>query len=200
MEFNEKLQELRNNKGLTQEELAEELYVSRTAISKWETGRGVPNIESLKAISKFFSVSIDELLSSEELITIADEDCKERERHIQDLVFGLLDCSMIMLLFLPFFGQRGEDIIKGVSLFALSNAVYIKVTYFIIVIGIILVGILTLAFQNSKWAFWVKHKNQISIGLGVVGSICFMITIQPYAALFTFFILAIQCLMLIKWR
>ena len=55
MEFNEKLQELRKQRGLTREELAEGLYVSRTAVSKWESGRGVPNIESLKAISKFFS-------------------------------------------------------------------------------------------------------------------------------------------------
>ena len=51
LEFNEKLQELRKNKGLTQEELAEALYVSRTAISKWESGRGYPNIDSLKEIS-----------------------------------------------------------------------------------------------------------------------------------------------------
>ena len=57
MEFNEKLQELRKKNNLTQEELAEKLYVSRTAISKWESGRGYPGIESLKAISKFFSVS-----------------------------------------------------------------------------------------------------------------------------------------------
>ena len=60
MEFNEKLQGLRKNKGLTQEELAEALYVSRTAISKWESGRGYPSIDSLKDISKFFSVSIDD--------------------------------------------------------------------------------------------------------------------------------------------
>lgn len=45
MELSEKLQELRKEKGLTQEELAEALFVSRTAISKWESGRGVPNIE-----------------------------------------------------------------------------------------------------------------------------------------------------------
>lgn len=70
MELSEKLQELRKEKGLTQEELAEALFVSRTAISKWESGRGVPNIESLKAISKFFSVSIDELLSGEEILKI----------------------------------------------------------------------------------------------------------------------------------
>jgi transcriptional regulator with XRE-family HTH domain len=54
MEFGEKLQELRKNKDMTQEELAEALYVSRTAISKWESGRGYPSIDSLKEISRFF--------------------------------------------------------------------------------------------------------------------------------------------------
>lgn len=63
MEFCEKLQELRKSRGLTQEELAEKLYVSRTAISKWESGRGFPSIDSVRAISKFFSVSLDELFS-----------------------------------------------------------------------------------------------------------------------------------------
>ena len=58
MEFYEKLQELRKSRGLTQEELAEMLSVSRTAISKWESGRGYPNIDSLKAISKCFSVAV----------------------------------------------------------------------------------------------------------------------------------------------
>ena len=70
MEFNEKLQELRRQKKLTQEELAEILFVSRTAISKWESGRGYPNIESLKAIAEFFSVSVDEMLSGHELMSV----------------------------------------------------------------------------------------------------------------------------------
>ena len=47
MEFHEKLQELRRQKGITQEELAQALYVSRAAVSKWESGRGYPNIDSL---------------------------------------------------------------------------------------------------------------------------------------------------------
>ena len=59
MEFNEKLQHLRKENNMTQEQLAERLYVSRAAVSKWESGKGYPNIESLKAISKLFSVSID---------------------------------------------------------------------------------------------------------------------------------------------
>ena len=59
MELNEKLKELRNSRGLTQEELASALFVSRTAISKWESGRGNPSIDSLKEISSFFSITLD---------------------------------------------------------------------------------------------------------------------------------------------
>lgn len=201
MEFNEKLQELRKQKGLTQEELAEVLYVSRTAISKWESGRGVPSIESLKAISRYFTVSIDELLSSEEILSIADAENKQRETHRRDVVFGLLDCSLLMFLFLPFFGERGGGSIKGVSLLALTSVEpYIKIPYLILVAGIILTGVLLLAFQNYEGLFWVKHKHQISLGFSALGTIAFMITLQPYAAFFVFVFLAIKSLMLIKWR
>ena len=89
MEFHEKLQELRKNRGLTQEELAEGLYVSRTAISKWESGRGYPSIDSLKEISNYFSVTIDELLSSEKLLSIAEKENKANLQSMCDLLFGL---------------------------------------------------------------------------------------------------------------
>ena len=73
MEFNKKLQKLRTDANLTQEELAGKLYVSRTAVSKWESGRGYPNIDSLKAIAKFFNVTIDELIGGEEMVTLAEK-------------------------------------------------------------------------------------------------------------------------------
>ena len=63
MTFGEKLKKLRADNGLTQEELSEKIFVTRTAVSKWETGGGYPNIDSLKAISNLFGVSIDELIS-----------------------------------------------------------------------------------------------------------------------------------------
>lgn len=107
MEFHEKLQELRKQKNLTQEELSEILFVSRTAISKWESGRGYPSIDSLKAIAEFFGVTIDELLSNRELICIAEKDSHQKTQHMRDLVFGLIDCSVVMLFFIPLFGQQG---------------------------------------------------------------------------------------------
>jgi transcriptional regulator with XRE-family HTH domain len=106
MEFNEKLQELRKQKGMTQEELAEALWVSRAAVSKWESGRGYPSIDSLKEIAKFFSVSIDTLLSGDQVLTIAEEDRKQTESRCLDLIFGLLDLSAASFLFLPIFGQQ----------------------------------------------------------------------------------------------
>ena len=201
MEFNEKLQELRKQKGLTQEELAEQLYVSRTAISKWESGRGYPNIESLKAIAKFFSVTVDELLSSGEVLTIAEENQKQTEKSFRDLAFGLLDLCMSLLLFLPLFAEKADGIIQSVSLIALDGVQpYLKTAYFAVVISMIVMGILTLALQNCQWVAWVKSKTMISLILCAIAVLAFMISSQPYAAVFAFALLAIKALMLIKRR
>ena len=199
MEFNEKLQELRKQKGLTQEELAESLYVSRTAISKWESGRGYPNIESLKAIAKFFGVTVDELLSSGEVLTIAEEDNKQKEKHFRDLMYSLLDLCIAMLLFLPFFADKTEEVVRSVSLIALDGIqLYLKIAYLAVVISMILMGILTLALQNCQWVAWLKSKTTISLILGSIAVLVFMISSQPYAAVFAFALLAIKALMLIK--
>ena len=199
MEFNEKLQELRKQKGLTQEELAEQLYVSRTAISKWESGRGYPNIESLKAIAKFFSVTVDELLSSDEMLTTAEEDNKRKEQNFRDLARGMLDLCMAMLLFLPFFAGKADGIVQSVSLIALDGVQpYLRITYFAVVISMIVMGILTLALQYCQWVAWVKSKTTISLILGVTAVLVFMISSQPYAAVFAFALLAIKAFMLLK--
>ena len=65
MNFAEKLKELRKQKGISQEQLAEKIYVSRQAITKWESGNGIPDIENLIAISNLFNESLDSLLSEE---------------------------------------------------------------------------------------------------------------------------------------
>ena len=199
MEFNEKLQELRKQKGLTQEELAELLYVSRAAISKWESGRGFPNIESLKAISKYFSISLDDLLSGEEILAIAENDHKQKERTLRDLIFGLLDCGMVLLLFLPFFGQKEDSFIRSVSLLALSDIqLYLKTAYITFVSIMVVLGIMNLALQNSRQRLWTQSKSVLSLTLSAVGVCLFIVSQQPYAAIFVFAFLIIKALMLIK--
>ena len=200
MEFNEKLQNLRKQKGLTQEELAEILYVSRTAVSKWESGRGYPSIDSLKEIAKYFSVTIDELLSSDEILNIAEEDNKQKEKHLRGIVFGLLDISIIMFFFLPFFGQEANGIVQEVSLLSMNGIeTYLKTAYYAIVISIAVYGILTLTFQNCQKIFWVKNREKISLILNAIAVLLFIISSQVYAGTFLFIFLAIKTLMLIKW-
>lgn len=199
MEFSEKLQELRKQKGLTQEELAAFLYVSRTAVSKWESGRGYPNIDSLKAISKFFSVSIDALLSGGAALTIAEEEHKQTEKQLRSLAFGLLDLSAALFLFLPLFGQKADGVVCAVSLLSLVGInPYLRIAYLAVIAGIVLSGILTLALQHCRAALWMRSKNSISLLLNAAGVFLFIISRQPYAASFLFIFLAMKALLLAK--
>ena len=199
MDFNEKLQELRKRKGLTQEELAEALFVSRTAISKWESGRGYPSIDSLKGIASFFSVSIDELLSGEELVSIAQNDHVQEMLQMRDLVFGLLDCAMALFLFFPLFGQAENGKIHIVSLLSLiSIPLYMKVTYFTLVSLTILCGLATLALQGRQVRFWNQFKSGFSLLLSVSGVLIFILSRQPYAASLMFLFLLIKGFLLLK--
>lgn len=125
MELNEKLQELRKSKGMTQEELAKVLYVSRTAISKWESGRGTPSIESLKQISAFFSVSIDDLLSAEKILSLAEQEHKVSRQNQVHLWNGIMDVCSVGLIFLPLYpnavGQTVYQTVYAVNLLSYTN-------------------------------------------------------------------------------
>lgn len=88
MNFSEKLKEIRKDKGLSQEQLAEKIGVSRQAITKWETGKGLPDVENMVIIAGIFKTTLDELLrdsaikqESEKPVfiseTIYDIDCEK---------------------------------------------------------------------------------------------------------------------------
>ena len=199
MEFNKKLQELRKQKGITQEELAEVLFVSRTAISKWESGRGYPNIESLKAIAKYFSVTIDELLSTDEAIQLAEADGENKKKSFRDLIFGLLDISAIMLIFLPLFAQRGEAVVHSVSLLELTGVEsYLAVMFYTFCIVLSILGVVTLVLQNCQAAVWTKIKTVVSLALGIALVLLFTLSLQPYPACLAFVLLVIKAITVIK--
>ena len=200
MEFNEKLHELRKQRGLTQEELAKGLFVSRTAVSKWESGRGYPGIDSLKAIAKFFSVTVDELLSGDEILTIAEEDTKEKQKGIRELVFALLDLSAVVLLFLPFFADKSGESIKEVTLLNLGGiSRWLMIIYFVSVGAVIIWGVVALVMQSLHKSK-VLRCCEVSLGLGTLATLLFIICSQPYAAALMFIFMVIKVAMLIKSR
>lgn len=199
IEFNEKLQKLRSDKNWTQEELAEQLFVSRTAISKWESGRGLPNIESLKAISKVFSVSIDDLLSSEELIQAAEEDKKESETSMRSILYGLLDVLNLVFFLLPLFGMKQGDVILSVSLFSLHSLnAYIRVTYIAILTLTVFYGVAEIVLQNFHHRLWEKSSAFLSMGFTIIATIIFLLSQQPYVAFFELWILITKGIVYIK--
>ncbi len=72
MTFGEKLKSARQQAGFSQQELAEKLCVSRSAVAKWETDKGMPDIDNLKAIAQLLNVSVDYLLSEGETLSMKD--------------------------------------------------------------------------------------------------------------------------------
>ena len=192
MEFNEKLQELRKGRGLTQEELAEKLFVSRTAISKWESGRGYPSIDSLKQIAHFFSVTIDDLICSDEMISVAENEKKAFAEKYVSLICNVVDILPIILLFVPAFGN-GTASSETVALFALSGITPWVKTMFIVILGMtILNGICGVILVNFNKPVWNRHRLVTGAGLSILSIIVFILTRQPYAGLVCFAFLVMK--------
>ena len=201
MDFNKKLQALRKQKNLTQEELAQRLFVSRTAVSKWESGKGYPNIDSLKQIATFFDTTVDELLSTDEILDLAQSESTKAQTHLRDLVSGLLDIATSTLLFLPLFAQNSGNVIKESSLLNLTAASpYLKITYLGLVCAVIFIGLLTLTLQSFEHPFWVKIKAPLSIILNLLCVVLFTLCRQPYPALLMLVFLAVKASLFFKKR
>ena len=200
MEFHEKLAELRKSRGLTQEELAEALYVSRTAISKWESGRGYPSIDSLKEISRYFSVTIDELIYPREMITAAEDDKKATLGRYVSVICNALDVLTAVLLFLPVFGN-GADAPVSVPLFGLTGVQpWLKIVFIAVIGMIILNGICGLILSRFDRPVWNKHRLVTGMVLSVTGVGIFIGARQPYAGIVCFSILVIKTWLMVKGK
>ncbi|MBQ7661390.1 MAG: helix-turn-helix transcriptional regulator [Clostridia bacterium] len=198
MEFSEKLQELRKSRSMTQEELAKALFVSRTAISKWESGRGYPSIDSLKEISRFFSVTIEDLICSDEMITVAENDKKEFVSKYVSLICSVMDILLAILLFIPAFGN-GQDSSETVALFGLTGIRFWVKTVFIVIITItILNGICGVIIANFNKSVWNRHRLITGVALSILAVIVFIATRQPYAGIVCFAFLVIKGFLIAK--
>ena len=198
MELGEKIAQLRKHKGLTQEELAQALFVSRTAISKWEQNRGYPSIESLKQLSDFFEVSIDELLSNENLLLLCEKDKQNEMFHLFHFLIAMMDISSILLILLPLYPKTLDKMIINVNLFDyIEISMFYKGIYWCLFLMMVILGILKLLLVKFKQ----EHVNQFLTKLSFVFSIItiFILGISKvvYAMIlaFTLFLIKIAILM-----
>lgn len=196
MEFHEKLQELRKKRNMTQEELAEALYVSRTAVSKWESGRGYPNIDSLKELSAFFQISIDDLLSGNVLLSIAEKDNHCKMQRTYCFLASMIDVSSFMLIILPLYPKAVGGYVYSISLidYAETGKQYLFL-YWTIYLALIIIGIaslILLKYQKEKSA---QILSDISIGCDVMGLVFMVVCRETYAAVFLVIMLAVKIMM-----
>lgn len=193
MEFHEKLQELRKSRNLTQEELAEELYVSRTAISKWESGRGYPSIDSLKAIAGFFSISIDELLSADALVSIAEKENRSNIQRICDMLFGTVDLIGILLALLPLYSRQMYNSVIAVNLWEFKPANgWICIICWLLIVAFVLLGIAKMVLNHMCID---NGKNAITISsllISMTAVLYFSMIRETYCVVVVFFQLMIK--------
>lgn len=165
MDFGEKLKALRTERGLTQEQLAARLYVSRTAVSKWETGGGSPNLDSLQAVARLFDVSVDDLLSADDLIVLA-----------RDELYGVDDGSFVRMANLA---DYGASVDFGASFAVMAAAV----------VSLMFVGAveILLAAAGSRRA--ARIVALVGFAVQALAVVLFASTMQPYATTLMFALL-----------
>lgn len=192
MDFGEKLKALRIERGLTQEQLAARLYVSRTAVSKWETGGGSPNLDSLQAVARLFDVSVDDLLSTDDLIVLARDERRSTARSSGMLSFGLLDVLAVVFAFIPLYGVDDGSFVRMANLADYGASVDFGASFAVMaaaVVSLMFVGAveILLAAAGSRRA--ARIVALVGFAVQALAVVLFASTMQPYATTLMFALL-----------
>lgn len=169
MELSEKIQNLRKERGLTQEQFARQLFVSRTAVSKWETGRGIPSMESLQQIARLCGVTLDELLCAEEVITIA---ARENKAHLHR-IDAVCNISAVIGLLLPLYKVELEGIFRSVPLYQYDR--WLAILYWLFPVAMAACGVIQLLFDR-------KSLRVIGAIINICAIVVLILSGQPYPA------------------
>ncbi len=197
MEFCDKIKKIRTDNNLTQEQFAEKLYVSRTAVSKWESGKGYPSIDSLKYMSKLFNISIDDLLSSEEILDIAEQDKQQKIKKNNGFIFGAFDLLSLFMIILPLYVFTVNNYIYSVSLFAKNDLLnYIKISYLVSYIILFIIGIIEIILSLLGKEKIQKYLNIISISIHLLVILFLIMTKEPYACSLIFMLFVFKSFLL----
>ena len=194
MELSEKIQKIRKNNNLTQEEFAERLFVSRTAVSKWETGRGIPNIDSLQMISKEFNVQLDQLLSSDDIITVAKHEGTEASKKTLSLVNGIIDLCAILAVILPLYRSQIDSVFYSIYLSKLEG--WQGIAFWIPPMLLFACGLCEIILERINKV--IGPTAMLGLGINAASVILYILCLQPYPAIFFLSLLIVKGITLLK--
>ena len=175
--FKDKLKELRIQKGISQYELAEKLFVSRSAIAKWENGNGIPSDVNLEAICEFFGVEEEWLLDRKDIKKMVENLDKKNSKVLWFVLGIVIPLLLIVLSILGFFKwDCGDEIC--ITLFVSNRSVFtlLEENNIAIVIFALLVYLYQIVFSFIYWKKDFKNGKLIQIINLAVSVVCFIVT------------------------
>ena len=196
MELSEKIQKLRKEQGLTQEQFAEQLFVSRTAVSKWETGRGTPSMDSLKQIASLSHMTLDQLLSTEEIVVIAESENKENMKRLASFIDGVINLAAFLGLLLPLYKVEENGMFHSVPLYQLGG--WQGHVFWVGPVIMVICGIAQMGLAGSEN---IKMNTAVDIfgtTAHISAIILFILCGHPYPATLFFFLFAMKGILLLR--
>lgn len=196
MELSEKIQKLRKEQGMTQEQFAERLFVSRTAVSKWETGRGMPNMESLQMIARVCGITLDELLRAEEVITIAEQENQENLNRLVGYVDGVVNVLALAGVLLPLYKVEVGNMFYAVPLYQYQG--WLAIIYWLFPVAMALCGIVQILLNPGEREGLKKTVSMTGVILNICAILLLILSGQPYPAVLFFLLFVIKAWIKLK--
>ena len=201
METKNIILKLRTEKGMSQDELADKIMVTRQAVSRWENGRGYPSIDSLKEISSFFSVTIDELLSGEKLLSIAEKENKTNMQNLCNILMGAIDLFHFLLIVLPLYPKSMKEYIASVNLFGYTEtSAFNRIVYWVLFFLLMLIGTAEIIVTQLKIEKVYKMVIVFSMLLGIAAVLFLALTGETYTTALAFLLLVLKAGLYMKGR
>ncbi|WP_455615779.1 helix-turn-helix transcriptional regulator [Eisenbergiella sp.] len=151
VEFGEKVKKLREEKGMTQQTMADQLYVTRQAVSRWECGARFPDLLTAKKIAQILEVSVDELLSGEELkksIEKAPVLSAPMSNMIQTILYAVASAAYLLMLVFSLYSFFPAQALKGTPAGEITAVNVITVIGYLVNLCALAAG-LVFSAQNS---------------------------------------------------
>lgn len=164
-----------------------------------ETGKGYPSIDSLREISRYFSVSIDDLLSADKLISIAERENKSNIRNMCDIIIGIADIFALLLIAMPLYPKTVNSIVYSVNLFSYAETSDLNLTaYWFMFLSLIAAGAAKLVMVYLKKISVQKTITIWSSLINILTVILLAVAGETYAVVISFLILMIKIIMIFE--